>query len=183
MEKEKAVQNKIKLKDFQSKLKEIDKSYYYLFLIGFNLGLKLKKTIRLDKKEVENIIKERKNDIIRKNKLAQIKEFLECFDKNDYLFLDNEKNMSKNEINNESEKIYFILKKTAQDSGIDNFGNEILQRSFAYFHYQYFQDIDRIKDLLNLVSPTATLHYMGYEDDRYLCFYCNRGCIYRKKYK
>jgi hypothetical protein len=31
------------------------------------------------------------------------------------------------------------------------------------------------------VSPTATLHYIGYEDDRYLCFHCNIGCIWSKK--
>ena len=183
MEKGKAVQNKIKLKDFQDKLKKIDKSYYYLFLIGFNLGLKLKKTIKLNKKELDNIIKKRKNEIIRKKKLTEIQEFLEGFDENEYLFLNNEKKSSKNELNNDSEKIYLTLKKIAQDVGIDNFSNEILQRSFAFFHYQYFQDIDRTKELLNLVSPTATLHYMGYEDDRYLCFHCNRGCIYRKKYK
>lgn len=104
------------------------------------------------------------------NKLAEIEDFLARFDENDYFF-------------SNQDKFYFTLKKTAEDVGIDNLGNETLQRSFAYFHYQYFQDIDRIKDLLGLVSPTATLHYMGYEDDRYLCFYCNRGCIYRKKYK
>jgi len=170
MEEGKAVQNKLKLNDFQNRLKEIDESCYYLFLIGFNLGLTLNKTINLDKKETENIIKQRKNDIIKKDKLAEIEEFLTRFDKNDYLF-------------SNQDKFYFTLKNTAKEVGIDNFGNETLQRSFAYFHYQYFQDIDRIKDLLGLISPTATLHYMGYEDDRYLCFYCNRGCIYRKKYK
>jgi len=170
MEEGKAVQNKLKLNDFQNRLKEIDESCYYLFLIGFNLGLTLNKTVNLDKKETENIIKQRKNDIIKKDKLAEIEEFLTRFDKNDYLF-------------SNQDKFYFTLKNTAKEVGIDNFGNETLQRSFAYFHYQYFQDIDRIKDLLGLISPTATLHYMGYEDDRYLCFYCNRGCIYRKKYK
>ena len=170
MEEGKAVQNKLKLNDFQNRLKEIDESCYYLFLIGFNLGLTLNKTVNLDKKETENIIKQRKNEIIKKDKLAEIEEFLAGFDKNDYLF-------------SNQDKFYFTLKNTAKEVGIDNFGNETLQRSFAYFHYQYFQDIDRIKDLLDLISPTATLHYMGYEDDRYLCFYCNRGCIYRKKYK
>ena len=170
MEEGKAVQNKLKLNDFQNRLKEIDESCYYLFLIGFNLGLTLNKTVDLDKKETENIIKQRKNDIIKKDKLAEIEEFLTRFDKNDYLF-------------SNQDKFYFTLKNTAKEVGIDNFGNETLQCSFAYFHYQYFQDIDRIKDLLGLISPTATLHYMGYEDDRYLCFYCNRGCIYRKKYK
>ena len=170
MEKGKAVQNKIKLNDLQKKLKEIDDSYYYVFIIGFNLGLKIDEIIKLNKKELENIITERKKEIIRKNKLEEIKIFLENFNKNDYIFSDDK-------------KIFFTLKKAAKEVGIDNFGNETLERSFAYFHYQYFQDIDRIKELLNLISPTATLHYMGYENDRYLCFYCNRGCIYRKKYK
>ncbi len=170
MEEGKAVQNKLKLNDFQNRLKEIDESCYYLFLIGFNLGLTLNKTVNLDKKETENIIKKRKNEIIKNDKLVEIEEFLGGFDENDYLF-------------SNQDKLYFTLKNTAKEVGIDNFGNETLQRSFAYFHYQYFQDIDRIKDLLGLISPTATLHYMGYEDDRYLCFYCNRGCIYRKKYK
>ena len=170
MEKGKAVQNKIKLNKLQKRLKEIDESYYYFFLIGFNLGLKIKEITSLNKKELENIIQERESEITRKNKLAEIKEYLESYDKDDYLF-------------SNKEKIYFTLKKVAKEVGIKNFGNETLERSFAYFHYQYFQDIDRTKELFNLISPTATLHYMGYENDRYLCFHCNRGCIYRKKYK
>ena len=170
MEKGKAVQNKIKLNKFQNKLKEADQKSYYLFLIGFNLGLEFNKIFKLNKKELKNIIKKRKKEIIRENKLVEINKFLKDYDETDVLFSD-------------KEKIYSTLKKTAKKVGLDNFGAETIQRSFAYFHYQYFQDIDRIKDLLGLVSPTATLHYMGYEDDRYLCFYCNRGCIYRKKYK
>lgn len=170
MEKGKAVQNKIKLNKLQKRLKEIDESYYYFFLIGFNLGLKIKEITSLNKKELENIIQERESEITRKNKLAEIKKYLESYDKDDYLF-------------SNKEKIYFTLKKVAKEVGIKNFGNETLERSFAYFHYQYFQDIDRTKELFNLISPTATLHYMGYENDRYLCFHCNRGCIYRKKYK
>ncbi|MGM0437435.1 MAG: hypothetical protein ACQEQD_04115 [Bacillota bacterium] len=170
MGKGKAVQNKIKLNNFQNKLKKTDKKSYYLFLIGFNLGLDFDKIFKLNKKEVKNIIKKRKKEIIRKNKLVEINNFLENYDEKEILFSD-------------KEKIYSTIKKIAEKVGLNNFGTETMQRSFAYFHYQYFQDIDRIKDLLGLVSPTAALHYMGYKDDRYLCFYCNRGCIYRKKYK
>ena len=170
IEKGGAVQNIIKLNDFQKELKNISDKNYYFFLIGFTLGLTFKETMQLNKKETQNIIKKRKEEIIKKDNLEKINEFLTDYNENEYLFSD-------------FEKKYLTFKKTAEEVDINNFGNETMQRSFAFFHYQYYQDVDRTKNLLNLVSPTATLHYMGYDEDRYICFYCNRGCIYRKKYK
>lgn len=180
MEKGKAVQNKLKLNNLQKELKEKNRLYYYLFLIAFNLGLKLEKVVKLTRRETEEIADKRSNDILDEDSLFKIKEYLNQFGEDDYIFQNfSDRKGDYPDLN----KVYDRLEELAKKEGIDDFGNETLQKSYAYFHYQRYQDIDRIKDILGLVSPTATLHYMGYEDDRYLCFHCNRGCIYRKKYK
>lgn len=180
MEKGRAVQNKFKLNDFKKELKKENENYYYLFLIAYNLGLNLDKALKLTRKEAEEYIKKRSDELFNQDILPKIEAFLAQFDKNDYIFQDLSQ---KKEAEFKLEEIYQDLNKLAQKVGIDNFGSQTLKRSYAYYHYQRYQDIDRIKDIMDLISPTAALHFMGYDDDRYLCFYCNRGCIYRKKYK
>lgn len=182
MEKGKAVQNKFKLNDFQKELKKENISYYYLFLIAYNLGLNLEKVLKLTRKEAEEIIdiEKRADDIFNEASLAEIKEYLAQFNEDDYIF----QALSKQKEGYPAlKRVYQNLNELAKNAGINNFGSETFKKSYAYYHYQRYQDIDRIKDIFGLVSPTAALHFMGYDDDPYLCFHCNRGCIYRKKYK
>ena len=183
MKEGKSVQDKVKLQKLESILKENFENYYYIFLITFNLGLNLKTITKMSKRDVKEIIIERKNDILDNDKIDEINNFLEHLDRDDLIICNINESFSDEDINVIQKEIYNFMKEKAKKVGIENFGNETMKKSYAYFHYQRYQDIDRIKDILALVSPTATLHYMGYEEDRYLCFYCNRGCIYRKKYK
>ena len=191
MKKGQAIQNKLKLNKLLEKLKEDSQEIYYLALLSFNFGLSIKEAASLTHKDLESYREQYKDEVPISNLWNKMNLLLSDWkeselQKSSYIFASLDKG---NDLCDDSpehldlDSALKIISEKARSVGIDDFGNESLCRSFAYFHYQKFRDIDRTKELLDKVSPTATLHYMGYQNDRYLCFHCNRGCIYRKKYK
>ena len=191
MKKGQAIQKKLKLKKLFEKIKKDNKEMYFLALLSFNFGLSIKEATSLTYKDLECYREQYKKEAPISELWDKINPSLEeCKEEKtmetNYLFTSSQNNNDSSGDSTEyidpETSVEFISEK-ARSLGIDNFGNESLRRSFTFFHYQKFRDIDRTKELLDKISPTATLHYMGYQNDRYICFHCNRGCIYRKKYK
>ncbi len=176
MYKDKAIHNILQIEKLKEKLAGICQEIYYLFITGFNTGLKLQELINLTKKDLIEFKKNKADEIIKPHFWKEIESYMEKFKDEDYIFPKKDTNTTFNE-----EEACNILRDVARDIGIDGFGNETLPKTYAYFHYQKFRDIERLRKRFGLVSPTATLHYMGYRDDRYLCFHCNIGCIWNKK--
>lgn len=175
MNKGKAIQDILQVEKLKEKLTYTSKEAYYLFITGFNTGLKLQELLGLTKEDLMKLKKDKTDDIIELNFWEEIETYLEGFTDNDPLF------SGQNAAALNEEQMYRLLRNTAQDIGIEGFGSETLARTYGYFHYQKFRDIERLRKIFGLVSPTATLHYIGYEDDRYLCFHCNIGCLWSKK--
>jgi hypothetical protein len=117
----------------------------------------------------------RANEIVEPHFWEEIEAYMKKFADEDLIFPEQNAEASL-----DSEKMCRLLRDTAHNMGIEGFGNETLSKTYGYFHYQKFRDIERLRKRFGLVSPTATLHYMGYRDDKYLCFHCNIGCIWNK---
>ena len=175
MNKGKAIQNILLVEKLKEKLADTSKEAYYLFITGFNTGLKLQELFDLTKEHLMELKKDNADDIIEPNFWKEIEAYIKDFGNKEPLF----SNQSASALSHE--EIYRLICNAVNDLGIEGFGDETLSRTYGYFHYQKFRDIERLKKKFGLVSPTATLHYIGYEDDRYLCFHCNIGCLWRKK--
>ena len=175
MNKGKAIQDILLVEKLKGKLADTSKEAYYLFITGFNTGLKLKELFTLSKEDLMELKKDKADDILEPNFWEEIEAYIKDFEDEDPLF------SGKNEGAPNHEEIYRLIIDAASDLGIEGFGDETLSRTYGYFHYQKFRDIEGLRKRFGLVSPTATLHYIGYEDDRYLCFHCNIGCLWRKK--
>jgi integrase len=175
MNKGKAIQNILLVEKLKEKLADTSKEAYYLFITGFNTGLKLKELLSLTKEDLIKLKKDKADDIIEPDFWEEIEAYIKDFEDKDPLFT------GQNAATLNHEEIYRLIIDAASDLGIEGFGDETLSRTYGYFHYQKFRDIERLQKMFGLVSPTATLHYIGYEDDRYLCFHCNIGCLWSKK--
>lgn len=175
MSKGKAIQDILQVEKLKRKLADTSKEAYYLFITGFNAGLKLQELLGLTKEDLMKLKKDKADNIIEPNFWEEIETYLEGFTDNDPLF------SGQNAAVLNREEMCRLLCNAAEDIGIEGFGSETLSRTYGYFHYQKFRDIEKLRRKFGLVSPTATLHYIGYEDDRYLCFHCNIGCLWSKK--
>lgn len=175
MDKGKAIQNILKVEKLKEKLAYTCQEAYYVFITGFNTGLKLQELFGLTKESLMELKKDKTNDIIEPNFWEKIAAYIRNFGDKEPLF------SGQNAAALNEEQMYRLLCDAAEDIGIEGFGSETLSRTYGYFHYQKFRDIERLQKRFGLVSPTATLHYIGYEDDRYLCFHCNIGCLWSKK--
>ena len=175
MNKGKAIQDILLVEKLKGRLADTSKEAYYLFITGFNTGLRLQGLLNLTKEDLIKLKKDKADDILEPDFWEEIEAYIKDFEDEDPLF------SGKNEAAFNHEEIYRLIIDAASDLGIEGFGDETLSRTYGYFHYQKFRDIEGLRKRFGLVSPTATLHYIGYEDDRYLCFHCNIGCLWRKK--
>ncbi|HZX21072.1 MAG TPA: hypothetical protein VFF25_01650 [Clostridia bacterium] len=169
------IQDILQIKKLEEKLAETCKETYYLFITGFNTGLKLQELIDLTKKDLIEFKKTGADEIVEPHFWQEIETYMEKLADKDLIFPKQNAEATHNR-----EEMCRCLRDTAYNMEIDNFGNEILTKTYGYFHYQKFRDIEKLRKRFSLVSPTATLHYIGYRDDRYLCFHCNIGCIWNK---
>ena len=175
MNKGKAIQNILLVEKLKRKLADTSKEAYYLFITGFNIGLGLQELLSLTKEDMIKLKKDKADDIIEPDFWEEIEAYIKNLGDKDTLF------PGQHAAALNQEGMYRIISDAANDLGIEGFGDETLSRTYGYFHYQKFRDIERLQKMFGLVSPTATLHYIGYEDDRYLCFHCNIGCLWSKK--
>ena len=174
MYKDIAIWDVAQIKGLKEKLAETCRESYYLFITGFNTGLKLQELINLRKKDLTEFKKIKAKETVESHFWEEIESYMEKFSEEDYIFPE------QNAAATERKKICPVLYDTAHDMGIEGFGDETLSKTYGYFHYQKFRDIEKLRKRFGLISPTATLHYIGYRDDRYLCFHCNIGCIWNK---
>lgn len=176
MYKDKAIHDILQIEKLKEKLIGVCKEIYYLFIAGFNTGLKLHVLVNLTKKDLMKFKKDMADETVEPYFWKEIEKYMEKFENGDHIFPKQDTDTTFSE-----EEACDILRDTAQEMGIDGFGSETLPKTYAYFHYQKFRDIERLRKRFGLISPTATLHYMGYRDDKYLCFHCNIGCIWNRK--
>lgn len=172
--KDRAIWDIPQIKKLKEKLAETCQEAYYLFITGFNTGLKLQELVNLTKKDLIEFKRTKENEVVEPHFWKEIETYMEKFADKDRIF------PKQNAAATDEKEICPILCNTAHDIGIEGFGNETLSKTYGYFHYQKFKDIEKLRKRFDLISPTATLHYIGYRDDRYLCFHCNIGCIWNK---
>lgn len=160
-----------KVKLISTYLKQVNERDYIMLMIGIYSGLRISDILRLRIKDILNkdtiSIREKKT---KKQKIFSInpllKKEIKCYcaskDPNDYIIKSRE---GKNKPISR-EMAYKILNNAGKAFGLANIGTHTLRKTFGYHHYMQYKDVVLLQNIFNHSSPTVTLRYIGYEQER-----------------
>lgn len=166
------IRDKKKIQAIKSILKDKDKKYYVMFILGANTGLRVSDVLHLKVADVLNkdhvsIIekktgKERRfllNDKMQKELREYIKEA--DLKPSDYLI------QSRKGENKPISRIqaYRVLNEAAESVGLGEIGTHTMRKTFGYWHYQQFHDVAILQEIFNHSAPSITLKYIGITND------------------
>jgi integrase len=165
-----AIQDKDKIEKMKSKLLKSSYRDYILFVIGINTGLRISDILELKVADVRDkthiTIKEEKSGrekkfLINPHLKEDIAKYIINMKDWEYLF------QSQKGHNKPISRVqaYRVLRKAAEELGIDNVGTHTLRKTFGYHHYLKNRDIALLQDLFNHSSPSLTLNYIGIDED------------------
>ena len=60
---------------------------------------------------------------------------------------------------------YRIISTAGANVGLEEIGTHTMRKTFGYHHYQQFQDVALLQQILNHASPSVTLRYIGISQD------------------
>lgn len=165
------IRNIEKIEEMKKKLMKKNYRDYLLFLVGINTGLRISDILKLKVGDVKNkvhiYINEEKTNkekkvIINSKLREEFKNYItEDMEEKEYLFKSREGN------NKPISRVqaYRILKKVADEIGLEKCGTHTLRKTFGYHHYQRNKDVALLQDLFNHSSPSTTLRYIGINQD------------------
>jgi integrase len=165
------IRDPYKVKQISVYLNQSNKRNYIMFMIGIYSGLRISDILRLTVKDIKNkdsiSIRENKtkkqkifpiNNILKK----EIKIYCEGKDINEYL-IKSRKGKNKSITR---EMAYKILNDTGNLFGLSSIGTHTMRKTFGYHHYLQNKDVVLLQHIFNHSSPTITLRYIGYEQER-----------------
>lgn len=158
-----------KLNEIKEKLKDQSERNYFLFVLGINTGLRVSDLVKLRVKDVQKehiIITEKKTGkdkriLITPSLKRDIKIYIEDKSQDEYLIKSrqgNNKPLSR-------KTVYWILRNTAKECGIDEIGSHTLRKTFGYHFYKKYKNVAMLMDLFNHSSEKVTLRYIGINQD------------------
>lgn len=171
------IRDKQKIKNLMSYLSSKDSKYSLLFSFGLNTGLRVGDMLKLKVSDIftdKQIFKEylslketkthkekriKLNDSIKK----AIKQYLsdKSLEYSDYLF------KSKKGGKLSRIQAYRVLKSSATEMGIENFGTHTMRKTWGYWTYTASKyNIGLIMDTFNHSSQNITLRYIGVSQDQ-----------------
>jgi len=164
------IRSKEKIKAMKNKLKKQNFRDYLLFNVGINTGFRISDILKLRVRDVKNRthieITEEKTKKTKKQMInGQLRDDLEGYiadmADHEYLFC------SRKGQNQPISRVqaYRVLRKAADELGIDRVGTHTLRKTFGYHHYQMHRDTALLQKLFNHSSPTVTLDYIGISQD------------------
>lgn len=169
------IRDKNKLEEIKNELKKNGTRDYMLFYTGINTGLRISDLLKLNYDDVRNKDGSMKSHIsIIEKKTKKPKMFpitnglfseLEKYTRNmkpgEYLF------KSQKGINKpiSASQAYRIISTAGANVGLEEIGTHTMRKTFGYHHYQQFQDVALLQQILNHTSPSVTLRYIGISQD------------------
>ncbi len=144
---------------------------YMMFMIGIYSGLRISDILRLRVRDIKNKdtisireIKTKKQKMFTINPILkkEIKAYCENRDPNEYLI---KSRKGKNKPLNR-EMAYRILNEVGDLYGLPYLGTHTMRKTFGYHHYCQFKDVVLLQNIFNHSSPTITLRYIGYEQEK-----------------
>lgn len=140
-------------------------SYYMVFLLGINIGLRIGDILHLKVQDVRNRthikMKEKKT---KKPRLIQINDDLK-FVLDDYIkympdgYLFPSRRTAVQKMSREN--VYRIIIEAAKTVGVEDLGTHTMRKTFGYHFYQRTKDIAMLMLILNHRDENTTLRYIG----------------------
>ena len=164
------IRKKQKIEAMKNELLKSGYRNYLLFITGINTGLRISDLLNLKVKDVRDkthiIIEEQKTDKTKKflmnNRLKdKLDSYIERMDDGEYLF----KSQKGNNKPISRVQAYRILRKAANDVGLESVGTHTLRKTFGYHHYQQHKEVAVLQELFNHSAPSVTLDYIGINQD------------------
>ncbi|MDX8291438.1 site-specific integrase [Metabacillus indicus] len=150
-------------------LKEQNDRNYMLFVTGINSGLRISDILPLKvidaKRSYFNITEIKTNKKKRIDMTPQLqrefKKYIEGKEDHVYLF------KSREGLNKPigRSQAYKILRKAAENVGLDDIGTHTLRKTFGYHLYKQTGDVALLQKILNHSDPAFTLRYIGIDQD------------------
>jgi integrase len=141
-----------------------------MFVLGINTGLRVGDFVKLKIGDVKNCdyvsIREQKTGKEKRIKITpqlrrDLKDYLRGKPDDQYIIKSRE---GKNRPLSRSQ-VYRILRKVADQLGLDSIGTHTLRKTFGYHFYMKYKDVAMLQDLFNHSSPAITLWYIGINQD------------------
>ena len=170
MKKVEPIREKQKIEAMKNELLKSGYRDFLLFVTGINTGLRISDLLDLKVKDVRNKthieINEKKTDKTKKflmnNRLKEkLDSYIERMNDGEYLF----KSQKGNNKPISRVQAYRILRKAADEVGLESVGTHTLRKTFGYHHYQQHKDVAVLQDLINHSAPSVTLDYIGINQD------------------
>ena len=142
---------------------------YILFVLGINTGLRISDILQLRVRDLRKPIiyiteiKTRKQKAFEMNPTVR-KELLELLkDREDDEYLVK----SRQGVNKPIKRsmAYKILRKLAEDYGLEGIGTHTLRKTYGYHFYQATKDVAMLQKIFNHSDPAFTLRYIGIIQD------------------
>lgn len=144
----------------------------FLFVLGINCGLRVSDMLTLKKKDIKEYqikLKESKTKKVNIIPLAHIRaeidEYIQFLNDDDYLFKSNKLDPEGNSKPISRVQAYRILNKSAKSIGIEDIGTHSMRKTFGYHYYKRTNDIALLMNIFNHSSQSVTLRYIGINQD------------------
>jgi integrase len=155
--------------EIKKHLKEESERNYMLFVTGINSGLRISDILPLkvkDAKKSHFSLRETKTGKQKRIQITpalkrELKHYMEGKDDEEYLFKSRE---GKNKPIGR-DMAYKILRKAAEQFGLDEIGTHTLRKTFGYHFYNQTKDVAMLQEIFNHSSPQITLRYIGVNQD------------------
>lgn len=143
---------------------------YLLFLVGCHSALRISDILKLkvsDAYDQKIYVSEKKTGKYRLIKLnSKVKkallEYAQGKDPDDYLF----KSREKYNRPISRQRAWQIINNTCAKFGVENVGTHTLRKTFGYFFYTQYNDIDTLMKILNHNTSSYTARYIGIEQEK-----------------
>lgn len=158
------------LENICSHLKKTNERNYILFMFGIYSGLRVSDILKLRIYEVKDkrqiTIREKKTN---KQKIIEINPVLKraiadyIKDKDPDEFLIKSRKGYNRPIGRN--RAYEILRDIGYTFDVESLGTHSMRKTFGYHYYKQTKDVVTLQKIFNHSSPSATLHYIGVDQD------------------
>ena len=163
------IRDKQKIKEMKQALRSRCERDYMIFMIGINTGLRISDILPLRVQDVKGLKMRVLEQKTGKPRTISINDKLRIAldkyikGKGDYEHLIKSRNGNNQPIHRNT--AYEILRRAAEEVGLNAIGTHSMRKTFGYHLYQATKDIEAVRKILRHSSVNYTRVYIGIEDD------------------
>ena len=160
------------IKSIEGHLRKENERDYILFLVGLHTGLRISDILRIRVEDIykKNIlkVKEKKTskakDVSLSSKLQrEVNKYVEKNEMSSEYFLIKSRNGFNEHIGRG--RAYDIIKGVCIKFKVDNVGTHTMRKTFGYWHYKKYRDIEALRKYFNHSDSTVTTRYIGLQQE------------------